>query len=52
MKATFKNVKNLLKSQGRKITATGSVMNGKRCYAVSGLSGEYTLDGIVWQLGK
>ncbi|MFJ5472736.1 hypothetical protein [Pectobacterium carotovorum] len=52
MKATFKNVKNLLKSKGRKITATDSVMNGKRCYAVSGWDGEYTLDGIVWQLGK
>lgn len=51
MNMNFKFARHLLSLQGRKLKATGSFKNGKRCYQVTGWSGEYTLEGIAWQLG-
>lgn len=50
-KSTAKIVKQHLALQGRKMKATSETMNGKPCYSVSGWTGHYTLDGIIWQLG-
>lgn len=43
--------KSLLASRGLKMKPTKSYKNGSRCYSVSGWSGEYTIKGILWQLG-
>lgn len=48
---TVKFARHLLAQQGRKMKATGSLKNGKRYYQISGWTGEYTLEGIAWQLG-
>lgn len=47
----LKLVKKNLALQGRKLKATGELMNGKPCYSVSGWAGHYTLNGIMWQMG-
>jgi hypothetical protein len=52
MKKSIVNiVKQHLALQGRKMKLTGEKMNGKPCYSVTGWSGHYTIDGIIWQLG-
>jgi hypothetical protein len=35
----------------KKMKLTGSNKNGDRFYVVTGWSGEYTIQGIAWQLG-
>lgn len=51
MNMNIKLAKSLLASRGLKMKATHSYKNGCRCYSVSGWTGEYTLKGILWQLG-
>lgn len=50
-KSIVNTVKQHLALQGRKMKPTGEKMNGKPCYSVTGWSGHYTIDGIIWQLG-
>lgn len=47
MKITVKSMKTLLASYGKKMKLTGSNKNGDRFYAVTGWSGEYTIQGIA-----